>query len=134
TSYLVESVLAQAGLPAAVLGTVSYRFADYAVPAPNTTPESVELQRVLRELVDRGARAAVMEVSSHALAQHRVDGCRFRVGVFTNLTQDHLDYHQDMESYFASKMRLFSQLLPAAGGVAVINLDDPYGERLVKAA
>ena len=91
TSYLVEGILEAAGLPAAVLGTISYRFRDEAIEASHTTPESVDLQRLLRVLADRGARSAVMEVSSHALDQHRVDGCRFRVGVFTNLTRDHLD-------------------------------------------
>lgn len=136
TTYLVEGILAKAGLPAAVLGTVSYRFGERTVPAPHTTPESVELQSTLREFVGMGARSVVMEVSSHALEQHRVDGCLFDVGAFTNLTRDHLDYHLDMESYFASKARLFSELL-APDDVkplrrAVINIDDPYGERLAK--
>ncbi|MBI1921218.1 MAG: UDP-N-acetylmuramoyl-L-alanyl-D-glutamate--2,6-diaminopimelate ligase [Geobacter sp.] len=135
TTYLVEGILAKAGLSAAVLGTVSYRFGERTVPAPHTTPESVELQKTLREFVDMGAKSVVMEVSSHALEQHRVDGCLFDVGAFTNLTRDHLDYHVDMESYFASKARLFSELL-APDAVkpkrcAVINIDDPYGARLI---
>ncbi|WP_282000563.1 UDP-N-acetylmuramoyl-L-alanyl-D-glutamate--2,6-diaminopimelate ligase [Geotalea uraniireducens] len=137
-TYLVESIMAQAGLAAAVLGTISYRFGDRMIPAPNTTPESVELQRTLRELLDSGAGAVVMEVSSHALEQYRVDGCRFDVAVFTNLTRDHLDYHRDMESYFASKSRLFTALLGAdpvkPRRHAVINIDDPYGARLAAAA
>jgi UDP-N-acetylmuramoyl-L-alanyl-D-glutamate--2,6-diaminopimelate ligase len=138
TSYLVEAILERAGIPAAVLGTVSYRFRERLLPAPHTTPESVELQRTLRELLEAGARGVVMEVSSHALEQHRVDGCRFDVGVFTNLTRDHLDYHRDMETYFASKARLFRELLAPGQGKpgcqAVINSDDPYGARLAAAA
>lgn len=134
TTYLVEGILAKAGLPPAVLGTVSYRFGERTVPAPHTTPESVELQRTIRDFVGMGAKSVVMEVSSHALEQHRVDGCLFDVGAFTNLTRDHLDYHLDMENYFASKARLFNELLvpddvkPARR--AVINIDDPYGARL----
>jgi len=134
TTYLVEAIMARAGIPVAVLGTISYRFGDQDIPAPHTTPESVELQRTIRELVDRGARGVVMEVSSHALEQRRVDGCRFNVGVFTNLTRDHLDYHRDMESYFWSKARLFTELLVADDRkprrAAAINVDDTYGARL----
>lgn len=136
TSYLIEAILLQAGIPAAVLGTVSYRFREHAILAPNTTPESVDLQRTLRELVDLGARGVVMEVSSHALEQRRVDGCRFDIGVFTNLTRDHLDYHHDMDSYLASKLRLFSELLnpdkDKPRRKAVINSDDPYGEIIAR--
>ncbi len=138
TTYLIESILEQSGIPAAVLGTVNYRFREKAFPAPNTTPESVDLQRTLRELTDLGAKGVVMEVSSHALQQRRVDGCCFDVGVFTNLTRDHLDYHLDMESYFQSKMRLFSELLAAdrikPKRCAVVNIDDPYGPRMVQGA
>jgi UDP-N-acetylmuramoyl-L-alanyl-D-glutamate--2,6-diaminopimelate ligase len=138
TSYLIEGIMERAGIPAAVLGTISYRFGDTSFPAPNTTPESVDLQRTLRELVDLGARGVVMEVSSHSLEQRRVDGCLFDVAVFTNLTRDHLDYHPDMESYFGSKLRLFTELLsPSAGKPlrrAVVNLDDPYGRRVQQAA
>ena len=134
TTYLLEGILTAAGLPAAVLGTVNYRFGDQRLPAPHTTPESVDLQAVLRKLVDKGAGSVVMEVSSHALEQHRVDGCRFDVGVFTNLTRDHLDYHGDMESYRIAKERLFSELLAADAikGVrhAVINCDDPAGSEI----
>lgn len=134
TTYLVEVIMARAGIPVAVLGTISYRFGDQTIPAPHTTPESVDLLRTIRELVDRGAQGVVMEVSSHALEQRRVDGCRFDVGVFTNLTRDHLDYHRDMESYFGSKARLFTELLTADDlkprRAAVINIDDTYGVRL----
>ena len=138
SSYLVEGILEAAGLPAAVLGTISYRFGETSIEAPNTTPESVDLQRTLRQLVDLGAASVVMEVSSHSLEQHRADGCLFDVAVFTNLTRDHLDYHLDMESYFGSKLRLFTDLLvPSAGKPlrrAVVNLDDPYGSRIAAAA
>ena len=134
TTYLVEAILAGGGMPAAVLGTISYRFRDRVIPAPNTTPESVDLQRILREVVDMGAASVVMEVSSHALEQRRVDGGRFDVGVFTNLTRDHLDYHHDMESYLASKQRLFSELLTPdrvkPQRRAVINFDDGYGSQV----
>jgi UDP-N-acetylmuramoyl-L-alanyl-D-glutamate--2,6-diaminopimelate ligase len=132
TTYLVEAMFEAVGIPAAVLGTVSYRLRDEHIPAPHTTPESVELQRVLRQLVDAGARAVVMEVSSHALEQHRVDGCRFDTGIFTNLTRDHLDYHRDMASYRESKLRLFTELLrpdrEKPRRHAIINRDDPEGK------
>jgi UDP-N-acetylmuramoyl-L-alanyl-D-glutamate--2,6-diaminopimelate ligase len=131
TSYIIEAMLEEAGIPAALLGTISYRFRDKAFPAPHTTPESVDLQQRLREMCDLGAKGVVMEVSSHALEQRRVDGCRFDVGVFTNLTRDHLDYHGDMESYLTSKKRLFSELLRPDNvkprRCAVVNYDDPYG-------
>jgi UDP-N-acetylmuramoyl-L-alanyl-D-glutamate--2,6-diaminopimelate ligase len=131
TSYMIEAILEAAGMATAVLGTVSYRFRDRTLPAPHTTPESVELQRLLRDMVDMGAKAIVMEVSSHALEQSRVEGCRFDVGVFTNLTRDHLDYHKEMESYLASKKRLFTDLLSPdmikPRRMAAINMDDPYG-------
>ena len=138
TSYLIEGILEKAGIPAAVLGTISYRFGEVSLPAPNTTPESVDLQRTLRELVDLGARGVVMEVSSHSLEQHRVDGCLFDVAVFTNLTRDHLDYHLDMESYFKVKLRLFTDLVTPnvhkPTRRVVVNLDDPYGARIKAAA
>jgi UDP-N-acetylmuramoyl-L-alanyl-D-glutamate--2,6-diaminopimelate ligase len=138
TSYIIEAILEEAGIPAALLGTISYRFRDWVLPAPHTTPESIDLQKCLREMADRGARGVVMEVSSHALEQHRVDGCRFDVGVFTNLTRDHLDYHGDMDAYLASKMRLFSEHLAAdsvkPGRLAAVNMDDPYGPRIASGA
>ncbi|HEY6873749.1 MAG TPA: UDP-N-acetylmuramoyl-L-alanyl-D-glutamate--2,6-diaminopimelate ligase [Geobacteraceae bacterium] len=138
TSYMIEAILEEADRPCAVLGTVSYRFRERVIPAPHTTPESVDLQMNLRELADAGAEAIVMEVSSHALEQKRVDGCRFDVGVFTNLTRDHLDYHLSMEAYLASKLRLFAELLaPDAAKPrrrAAVNCDDPYGETVAAAA
>lgn len=111
TSYLLEGILNAAGLPAAVLGTISYRFKDIRIAAGHTTPESTELRAVFRQMVNAGAKSLVMEVSSHALEQRRVDGSVFDVGVFTNLTRDHLDYHGDMESYSRAKQRLFNELL-----------------------
>ncbi len=134
TTYLVEGILQAAGMPAAVLGTISYRFGNTAIEASHTTPESTELQGIFRQLSDAGARAFVMEVSSHSLEQHRVDGCSFNVGVFTNLTRDHLDYHGSMEAYGAAKKRLFSELLQGELCRAVINLDDPAAPSFVTAA
>ncbi|GAM09517.1 UDP-N-acetylmuramoyl-L-alanyl-D-glutamate--2, 6-diaminopimelate ligase [Geobacter sp. OR-1] len=132
TSYLIESIMAAAGIATAVLGTVSYRLGATVLPASHTTPESTELQEVIRQLVDRGAAGVVMEVSSHALEQRRVDGCQFDVGVFTNLTRDHLDYHGSMEQYLEAKLRLFREFLQPSPNKpnrrAVVNLDDEYGE------
>lgn len=134
TTYLIEAILAAAGKPAAVLGTISYRFGSTVIQASHTTPESTELQRAFRQLADAGAKAFVMEVSSHALEQKRVDGCHFDVGIFSNLTRDHLDYHVTMESYLDAKSRLFSELLKPSPEKpyrrAAINMDDPYGAEL----
>jgi len=138
TTYLLESILEKAGIPAAVLGTINYRFRGTVLSSPHTTPESVDLQETIRRLIDLGARGVVMEVSSHALEQRRVDGCSFDVGIFTNLTRDHLDYHHDMSSYLASKQRLFSELLVPDSGKplrhAVVNHDDPAGSGIAAAA
>jgi UDP-N-acetylmuramoyl-L-alanyl-D-glutamate--2,6-diaminopimelate ligase len=138
TTYIIESIMEKADIPTAVLGTINYRYRDTLIPAPNTTPESVDLQQILRRLVDLGARGIVMEVSSHALEQRRVDGCKFDIGVFTNLTRDHLDYHHDMPSYLASKKRLFSELLAPdrtkKRRFAVVNIDDHFGHLVARAA
>ncbi|MEJ2201190.1 MAG: UDP-N-acetylmuramoyl-L-alanyl-D-glutamate--2,6-diaminopimelate ligase [Desulfuromonadaceae bacterium] len=128
-TYLVEAILQAAGFTPAVMGTINYRLGAQSLPSLHTTPESVDLLRTLADFRRQGADALAMEVSSHALDQYRVDGVRFEVGVFTNLTPEHLDYHGHMDAYFASKVRLFSELL-ADGQKAVINLDDPYGEKL----
>ncbi len=128
-SYLVEACARAAGLPTGVMGTVSHRFPGVERAAAHTTPESTEVQALLGEMRDAGTRLVVMEVSSHALAQERVAGLRFAAAGFTNLTRDHLDYHGDMEGYFAAKRRLFVEHL-APGGVAVINARDPWGARL----
>ncbi|MBM2839266.1 MAG: UDP-N-acetylmuramyl-tripeptide synthetase [Deltaproteobacteria bacterium] len=133
TSFLVESVLSEAGLNPGIVGTINYRYAGKVLPAPNTTPESLDLQRLLNDMVESGVKTAVMEVSSHALSQERVGGCLFDVAVFTNLTQDHLDYHITMERYFEAKARLFTDFIDE-GKTAVINMDDPKGEDLSKRA
>jgi UDP-N-acetylmuramoyl-L-alanyl-D-glutamate--2,6-diaminopimelate ligase len=131
TTYLIEAILAAAGMAPAVLGTISYRFGATRIEASHTTPESTELQGAFHQLINAGARSFVMEVSSHALEQKRVDSCHFDVGIFSNLTRDHLDYHQTMESYLGAKQRLFSELLHPTTKKprrrAVINMDDPYG-------
>ena len=130
TGYLLRAVFESAGKKCGLIGTVAYSVGDQELPAARTTPEAPDVQRMFRQMVDAGCGACVMEVSSHALALRRVDDTRFAAGVFTNLTRDHLDYHGDMESYFAAKRRLFGMLPPGAPGV--INLDDPRGESLRK--
>jgi UDP-N-acetylmuramoyl-L-alanyl-D-glutamate--2,6-diaminopimelate ligase len=130
TSYLLCSVFDRGGIPCGRIGTVGYRIAGEERPASHTTPEASDLQRMLREMVNRGSGACAMEVSSHALALGRVDGTRFAAGVFTNLTRDHLDFHRDMEDYFQAKRRLF-EMLPS-DGVSIINLDDPRGASLLE--
>jgi UDP-N-acetylmuramoyl-L-alanyl-D-glutamate--2,6-diaminopimelate ligase len=132
TAYLVASIFEAAGITCGLLGTVSYRIGDQVQEATRTTPEAPDVQRLLREMVDRRCGACAMEVSSHALALARVDGMTFAAGVFTNLTRDHLDFHADMETYFRMKRRLF-EMLPA-GAPALINLDDPRGRSLAEIA
>jgi UDP-N-acetylmuramoyl-L-alanyl-D-glutamate--2,6-diaminopimelate ligase len=128
TAYLLRAVFEAAGIKTGLLGTVTYLVGDREVAASRTTPESPDVQRMFRTMADSGCGACVMEVSSHALALRRVDETKFAAGVFTNLTRDHLDYHGDMETYFAAKRRLFEMLPDGAPGV--INLDDPRGEQL----
>lgn len=131
TSYLVESILKTAGFSVGVLGTVSCRYGTTVKPAPVTTPESLDLQALLAEMVREKISHVVLEVSSHALDQGRLGEMVFDQAVFTNLSQDHLDYHQDMESYYQTKTRLFHQHLKLKGkGLSIINRDDPYGQRL----
>ncbi len=129
-TYLLEAILLAAGRKPAVIGTVSYRFGALQQTASHTTPESLELQQTLSEFQQAGADALVMEISSHALEQNRVVGIPLQVGIFTNLTPEHLDYHQTMEAYFGSKRRLFSDHIAPSGAAAVINVDDAYGARL----
>lgn len=128
TTYLLCSIFEAAGIPCGRIGTVGYRIGAEERAAERTTPEAPDVQRLLREMVDRGLGACAMEVSSHALSLRRVDAIRFRAAVFTNLTRDHLDFHGDMESYFAAKRRLFEMLPEDA--VSVINTDDPRGAEL----
>jgi UDP-N-acetylmuramoyl-L-alanyl-D-glutamate--2,6-diaminopimelate ligase len=130
TSFLCESILLYCGKKSALIGTIEYHVPGAILPAPHTTPESLELNQVFRAAVDAHAAHAVMEVSSHALVQDRVFGVPFEVAVFTNLTRDHLDYHQDMKTYFDAKSILFMGCGAAAPKVAVVNVDDEYGQKL----
>ena len=134
TSILIHHLMASAWRRAGMIGTIHYVIGERTEPAPHTTPESPELQRLLREMRDEDCRGAVMEVSSHGLVQHRSTGVHFDVGIFTNLSQDHLDFHGTMERYFLAKKLLFDRMAedPKKKGVAVVNRDDRYGERLIK--
>ncbi len=132
TAFLVEAILAAAGLKSALIGTIEYHVAGKVLPAPHTTPEALELNRILADALANGATEAVMEASSHALAQQRVFGIPFDVAIFTNLTRDHLDYHHSMEEYFASKQILFEGCGTEAPRAAVLNADDDYGRLLLK--
>ncbi|MDB9529494.1 UDP-N-acetylmuramoyl-L-alanyl-D-glutamate--2,6-diaminopimelate ligase [Oscillatoria sp. CS-180] len=130
TTHLIEALLNQADQPTGLLGTLYARWPGHEAVTVHTTPFAVDLQADLATARDAGCRSVVMEVSSHALAQKRVWGCPFEVGVFTNLTQDHLDYHKTMEAYFEAKALLFSE--DYLRGRAVVNQDDPYGQRLLE--
>jgi UDP-N-acetylmuramoyl-L-alanyl-D-glutamate--2,6-diaminopimelate ligase len=132
TAYLLESIFQAAGLLSGMFGTIEYHVAGKTVPSVNTTPESLDLAASLAELVKAHASIAVMEVSSHALAQERVWGLPFAAAIFTNLTRDHLDYHQTMEDYFAAKRRLFEGIGTPPPGLAVINSDDAWAVRLLQ--
>jgi UDP-N-acetylmuramoyl-L-alanyl-D-glutamate--2,6-diaminopimelate ligase len=131
TAYLIASIFDAAGIRCGVLGTVAYELGNETREATRTTPEAPDLQALLREMVDRGCGACAMEVSSHALSLHRVDGITFGAGVFTNLTRDHLDFHLDMEGYFHAKRKLF-EMLPA-NAPSLLNIDDPRGAVLTEA-
>ena len=128
TGYLVSAIFEAAGITCGLMGTVTYRVGTHEFAATRTTPEAPEVQGLMRQMVTAGCGACVMEVSSHALALRRVDGITFAAGIFTNLTRDHLDFHADMEDYFAAKRRLF-EMLPE-GAPAVVNVDDPRGVAL----
>jgi UDP-N-acetylmuramoyl-L-alanyl-D-glutamate--2,6-diaminopimelate ligase len=130
TAFLVEAILAAAGRKSALIGTIEYHVAGRTYPAPHTTPEALELARIFHEALGQGATDAVMEVSSHALAQQRIFGVPFDVAVFTNLTRDHLDYHKTMDEYFAAKRVLFEGCGTDPPRVSVTNLDDEYGAKL----
>jgi len=134
TTFLIKHICEKAGLRCGLIGTVRYEIGERVLPAARTTPESLDLQELLAQIANAGCRAAAMEVSSHALAQERIRGLEWDVAVFTNLTQDHLDYHGTMENYFESKAKLFTQLAQQQKKrkpVAVVNMDDRYGERLL---
>jgi len=132
TSYLLTAMFEAAGTKSGRIGTIGYRIGDREIEASRTTPEAPDLQRMMREMVNAGCGACVMEVSSHALALHRVDYLRFSAAVFTNLTRDHLDFHGSMDAYFAAKRRLF-EMLPG-GAVGIINADDRRAQDLIAAS
>jgi len=132
TAFLVESILKAAGRKSALIGTIEYHVAGKVLPAPHTTPEALDLNRIFNQALGNGATDAVMEVSSHALAQERVYGIPFDVAVFTNLTRDHLDYHKTMEEYFAAKRVLFEGCGTDAPRAVVTNVDDEYGAKLAE--
>ncbi|MBF0487332.1 MAG: UDP-N-acetylmuramoyl-L-alanyl-D-glutamate--2,6-diaminopimelate ligase [Nitrospirae bacterium] len=131
TCYLMRSILTAYGKKSGMIGTIQYLVGDTVYSAYHTTPEAPEFQMYLNKMLAEGCEYVVSEISSHALAQYRVDAAEFDVVVFTNLTRDHLDYHKDMDDYFRSKKRLFNELLKP-GGVSVINADDEFGRELIK--
>jgi len=135
TTFLIRHICEKAGMRCGLIGTVRYEIAGRILPAVRTTPEALEVQELLAQMVNAGCKAAAMEVSSHALAQERTRGLEWDTAVFTNLTQDHLDFHGTMERYFESKLGLFTDLATQQGKkkpVAVVNIDDRYGERLIE--
>jgi UDP-N-acetylmuramoyl-L-alanyl-D-glutamate--2,6-diaminopimelate ligase len=133
TTFLIKHLLERAGQTTGLIGTVQYEIGERLLPAPRTTPESLDLQDLLSQCVESGCRNVVIEVSSHALSQGRSSEIEFSVGVFTNLTRDHLDFHRGMKDYFEAKARLFESLRQSGNKdrKAVINVDDPYGQQLV---
>jgi UDP-N-acetylmuramoyl-L-alanyl-D-glutamate--2,6-diaminopimelate ligase len=132
TAFLIEAIFVAAKRKSALIGTIEYHVTGKVLPAPHTTPEALDLNRILNQALGNGATEVVMEVSSHALAQQRVFGIPFDVAVFTNLTRDHLDYHKSMDGYFAAKQILFDGCGTDAPRVAVLNVDDEYGRKLEK--
>jgi UDP-N-acetylmuramoyl-L-alanyl-D-glutamate--2,6-diaminopimelate ligase len=131
TTSLIDSIVRASGAKTGLFGTIAYHTPAGEHPAPNTTPESVDLQSFLAETRDTGGTYATMEASSHALAMDRLWGCHFTVVVFTNLTRDHIDYHKTFENYFAAKQRLFEGTGAGAPEVGVVNADDQWGRKLV---
>jgi len=130
-AFMIKAILEAAGIKTGLIGTVRYEIGERVIPAQRTTPESLEVQQLMAQMLRADCQACVMEVSSHALEQKRVFGIEFDVAIFTNLTRDHLDYHGTMESYFAAKQKLFAALQQGTKkGTAVINIDDTYGARL----
>jgi UDP-N-acetylmuramoyl-L-alanyl-D-glutamate--2,6-diaminopimelate ligase len=130
-AFMIKSMLEAAGMRTGLMGTIQYEIGDRVIPAQRTTPEALEIQQMMAQMLNSDCQACVMEVSSHALDQKRVLGIEYDVAIFTNLTRDHLDYHGTMENYFASKRKLFSSLGQGSKkGAAVINIDDQYGARL----
>ena len=131
TTSLIDAVIKASGAKTGLFGTIAYHTPRGEYPAPNTTPESVDLQGFLAEIRDAGGKFAVLEASSHALSMDRLWGCHFQAAVFTNLTREHMDYHKTFQDYFAAKRKLFEGTGAAAPEVAVLNFDDSYGRQLV---
>jgi len=139
TTYFVRSLLAHAGRRCGLIGTVVQSAGQGDAPATRTTPEAVDIQRLLRQMVDNGCKAAVMEVSSHGLVLQRTAGVEFDIAVFTNLTQDHFDFHRTFDDYLEAKLKLFRGLAPGKTSLkrqkcAVVNGDDPHAESFIKAS
>lgn len=136
TTYMLESIFRAAGFSPGVIGTINYRWGTHSEKAPNTTPLSLDLQRLLARMKAAGVTHVAMEVSSHALALGRVEDVAFSSALFTNLTRDHMDFHKDMEAYFEAKARLFDLLRApnGPGGFAIINRDDPWAEKFIARA
>lgn len=132
TAYLIEAMLTGAGMPCGIIGTMGARIGRQMLPLERTTPEAIDLQRLLRQMADAGLGHAVVEVASHALALRRVAGTRFTAAVFTNLTQDHLDFHHSLEAYRAAKRRLFEMVEPE--GISIVNADDPHAPVMAKSS
>lgn len=132
TTYMIRNILRDGGFRPGLLGTVAYEVGGRSIPAARTTPEAPDIHALFQQMKEAGCDAAVMEVSSHAIALHRVHGIDFKVSVFTNLTQDHLDFHKDMDTYFNVKAQLFQAQEKGNGHAAVVNIDDPWGRRLVE--
>lgn len=132
TTYLIDRIIAEEEGVSALIGTVTYRVGRREIKADRTTPEAADVQRLLRHALNEGCYSAAMEVSSHALELGRVDGLRFEVAVFTNLTQDHLDYHVTMENYFRAKQRLYDGSVGPCPRWAIANIDDTYGRRILQ--
>ncbi len=128
-TYILENIWKTAGIDPAVIGTIQYRFGNNTLDAPNTTPLAHDMQKLLRKITDSGIKWVIMEVSSHGIALHRIDEMHFNAALFLNLSQDHLDFHPDMEDYRETKKRLFSEFL-SPQGTAVINIDDEAGRRI----
>jgi UDP-N-acetylmuramoyl-L-alanyl-D-glutamate--2,6-diaminopimelate ligase len=130
TCYLCEAIIKEVGESCGIIGTINYRWGDRVLPAERTTPESLDTQRILREMYEGGCRHVFMEVSSHALDQHRVDDVRFRTAIFTNLSLDHLDYHGTLEKYLKVKVKLFKSL--GEEDASIVNADDPRSSEVVR--
>ncbi|MDR1418456.1 MAG: UDP-N-acetylmuramoyl-L-alanyl-D-glutamate--2,6-diaminopimelate ligase [Endomicrobium sp.] len=137
TTYMIESIFKRSNIDCAVMGTIDYRYKGNILEAPNTTPHSLDIYRFMRDIVNSGVKNMIMEVSSHALSLFRVYGIDFDIAIFTNLTQDHLDFHKDMKEYFKVKSLLFENLGKGSKinqKYAIINFDDKYGKKLSKLA